>query len=81
MSRILVIDDDTELCELLADYLKPEGFQLTLVHDGEQGLQRAVCENRGIRPDRARYHAPRDERLRSSPDRLRARKRIRLFSC
>jgi len=44
MSRILVIDDDSELCELLADYLKPEGFEVTSVHDGEQGLQLAVCE-------------------------------------
>ena len=42
MSRILVIDDDTELCQLLADYLQPEGFELTSVNDGEQGLQRAV---------------------------------------
>src|SRR5208337_54819 len=42
MSHILVIDDDTELCELLAEYLKPEGFEITPVHDGEQGLQLAV---------------------------------------
>jgi two-component system response regulator CpxR len=47
MNRILVIDDDTELCELLADYLKPEGFELHLVHDGEQGLQRALSEAGG----------------------------------
>ncbi|MGC8495513.1 MAG: DNA-binding response regulator, partial [Syntrophobacteraceae bacterium] len=44
MSRILIIDDDTELCELLADYLKPEGFALSAVHDGEKGLQKAVSE-------------------------------------
>ena len=43
MSHILVIDDDTELCELLAEYLKPEGFEITAVHDGEQGLQLAVA--------------------------------------
>ena len=42
MSHILVIDDDTELCELLAEYLKPEGFEITAVYDGEQGLQLAV---------------------------------------
>ena len=42
MSRILVIDDDTELCDLLAEYLKSEGFEITAVHDGEQGLQVAV---------------------------------------
>ena len=44
MSRILIIDDDTELCELLADYLKPEGFAISAVHDGEKGLQKAVSE-------------------------------------
>jgi len=42
MSRILVIDDDTELCELLTDYLKPEGFEVSAAYDGEQGLQKAV---------------------------------------
>ncbi len=42
MSHVLVIDDDTELCELLAEYLKPEGFEITAVHDGERGLQMAV---------------------------------------
>ena len=42
MSHILVIDDDTELCELLTDYLKPEGFEITSVYDGEQGLRLAV---------------------------------------
>jgi DNA-binding response OmpR family regulator len=42
MSRLLVIDDDIELCELLSDYLKPEGFQITAVHDGKQGLQTAL---------------------------------------
>lgn len=42
MSRLLVIDDDIELCELLSDYLKPEGFQVTMVHDGKQGLQKVL---------------------------------------
>ena len=42
MSHILVIDDDIELCELLADYLKPEGFRITSVHDGENGLRAAI---------------------------------------
>ena len=61
MSRILVIDDDTELCELLADYLKPEGFEITSVYDGEQGLQMAVIRSGQIRPDHTRYNASRDE--------------------
>jgi len=44
MSHILVIDDDIELCELLGDYLKPEGFEVTSVYDGEQGLRLAISE-------------------------------------
>jgi two-component system response regulator CpxR len=44
MSRILVIDDDIELCELLTDYLRPEGFEVTPVHDGVQGLQAAISQ-------------------------------------
>ncbi|MGA3114657.1 MAG: response regulator transcription factor [Syntrophobacteraceae bacterium] len=42
MNHILVIDDDTELCELLTEYLKHEGFEITSVYDGEQGLHLAV---------------------------------------
>ena len=30
MSRLLLIDDDQELCELLASWLTQEGFQLLL---------------------------------------------------
>ncbi|SMC21898.1 two component transcriptional regulator, winged helix family [Desulfacinum hydrothermale DSM 13146] len=37
--RLLVVDDDVELCELLTEYLEPHGFQVTSVHDGEAGLQ------------------------------------------
>jgi two-component system response regulator CpxR len=42
MDRILVIDDDVELCSLVTEYLEPEGFQVEAVHDGEQGLERAL---------------------------------------
>jgi DNA-binding response OmpR family regulator len=41
MERVLVIDDDVALCELLTEYLAPEGFQAESVHDGEKGLERA----------------------------------------
>ncbi len=37
MSRVLVIDDDIELCELLGEYLTPEGFELETVNDGRRG--------------------------------------------
>jgi two-component system, OmpR family, response regulator CpxR len=42
MDRILVIDDDVELCSLVSEYLEAEGFQVDCVHNGEQGLERAT---------------------------------------
>ena len=42
MSRILVIDDDVELCELLTDYLVPDGFDVEAVHDSDKGIERAL---------------------------------------
>ena len=35
--RILVVDDDEEMCEELADILEGEGYQVTLAYDGLQG--------------------------------------------
>jgi two-component system, OmpR family, response regulator CpxR len=42
MDRILVIDDDVELCSLVGEYLEPEGFGVEFVYDGERGLERAL---------------------------------------
>jgi len=42
VERILVIDDDVELCSLVGEYLGPEGFQIEAVHDGNRGLDRAL---------------------------------------
>jgi two-component system, OmpR family, response regulator CpxR len=42
MSRILVIDDDIDLCELISDYLASEGFALDTVHNGEEGVRQAL---------------------------------------
>ncbi|MDP9161371.1 MAG: response regulator transcription factor [Acidobacteriota bacterium] len=44
MDRILVIDDDVELCSLVAEYLQPEGFEIEAVYDGKRGLARALTE-------------------------------------
>ncbi len=44
MSKILLIDDDEELCELVAEYLTVEEFTVEAVHDGENGLQNAVSD-------------------------------------
>ncbi|MDO6774430.1 response regulator [Shewanella sp. 3_MG-2023] len=38
MSRILLVDDDAGLSELLAQLLELEGFELTQAFDGQQGL-------------------------------------------
>ncbi len=42
MNRILIIDDDEELCELVSEYLTGEGFLAEAVHDGESGLRRGL---------------------------------------
>ncbi|MCP0913502.1 MULTISPECIES: two-component system response regulator CpxR [Legionella] len=41
-SKILIVDDDTELTTLLTHYLEPEGFITTCVHDGESGIKKAL---------------------------------------
>jgi two-component system response regulator CpxR len=42
VDRILVIDDDVELCALVGEYLEPEGFQIEAVYEGNRGLERAL---------------------------------------
>jgi two-component system, OmpR family, response regulator CpxR len=44
MNRILIIDDDEELCELVSEYLTVEGFEVEAVHDGEEGLKSAATD-------------------------------------
>jgi DNA-binding response OmpR family regulator len=40
--RVLVIDDDRELCRLLKQYLMQEGMTVHLAHDGRSGLKSAL---------------------------------------
>jgi len=42
MDRVLIVDDDVELCRLLAERLSAEGFVIETVHDGPRGLERAL---------------------------------------
>ena len=42
MEKILIIDDDTALCELVAEYLQPLGFAVEAVHRGDAGVERAL---------------------------------------
>lgn len=48
MDRILVIDDDVELCNLVSEYLAPEGFQVEAVHQGNRGLERALSSEHAL---------------------------------
>jgi two-component system response regulator CpxR len=45
MNRVIVIDDDIELCELLTEYLEPEGFDVETINDGNMGIERALSGN------------------------------------
>ncbi|MEZ7892658.1 MAG: response regulator transcription factor [Candidatus Wallbacteria bacterium] len=44
MEKLLIIDDDIALCELLTEYFSSEGFQITAVHDGNSGVKTALSE-------------------------------------
>ncbi len=35
---VLLVDDDRELCRMLSEYLGPEGFRISAVHDGDEAL-------------------------------------------
>lgn len=41
MERILLVEDDVGLCELLHEYLESEGLKVEWVHDGGEGLKRS----------------------------------------
>ncbi|MGH8212463.1 MAG: response regulator, partial [Rhodanobacteraceae bacterium] len=49
MPRILIVDDDRELCELLAEYLRREAFEVEYVHDAASMLAR--LSDASLRPD------------------------------
>jgi DNA-binding response OmpR family regulator len=40
--RLLIIDDDAELCALLGEYLGSSGFSVEAIQDAEQGVRRAL---------------------------------------
>ncbi len=39
MGRLLMIDDDTEFCEILADYFETEGFAVISTYNGMDGFK------------------------------------------
>ncbi len=44
-SKILVCDDDTNICELLRLYLEKDQFTVILANDGEEALEKFKTEN------------------------------------
>jgi DNA-binding response OmpR family regulator len=48
MERLLLVDDDVELCEILTEYFSAEGFDVESAHDGVRGLERARSGEHGI---------------------------------
>ncbi len=38
--KILIVDDDTNICELLRLYIEKEGFEASIANDGESALKR-----------------------------------------
>ncbi|MGO4209432.1 response regulator [Terriglobus sp. 2YAB30_2] len=48
MDRVLIVDDDVQLCSLLAERLGTEGFTIETVHDGPRGLERALAKEHAL---------------------------------
>ena len=48
MDRVLIIDDDVELCELVAEYLAQERLEVEAVHNGEEGIARALSGDHSL---------------------------------
>ncbi len=40
-----MVDDDAELCQMVIEYLAPEGFEVDVIHSGPKGLEKAVAGN------------------------------------
>ena len=43
MSCLLMIDDDTGFCEMMADYLEPAGFEVTSIYNGMDALKQVLA--------------------------------------
>ena len=46
--HLLVVDDDAELCQLLLQYLTPEGYRVEAVHSGLEGVERALSGDHAL---------------------------------
>jgi DNA-binding response OmpR family regulator len=72
MERVLVVDDDAELCQLVTRYLVREGFDITWASRGSAGVERALAEDYALimldvmMPDMDGFNALRQIRKHSS---------------
>ena len=48
MNPILIIDDDEELCDLVAEYLRGEGLEVEMAFSGPDGLGRAASGDHAL---------------------------------
>jgi DNA-binding response OmpR family regulator len=48
LDRVLIVDDDVQLCRLLCERLGTEGFAIEAVHEGILGLQRALSTEHAL---------------------------------
>jgi two-component system response regulator CpxR len=39
VKRVLVVDDDANLCEVLGEFLERDGYAVTMAHDGHAALE------------------------------------------
>jgi two-component system response regulator CpxR len=46
--RVLVVDDDVELCQLLSQYLRREGLTVESAYSGTSGVERALSGDHAI---------------------------------
>src|SRR5450631_1047151 len=45
MERVLLVDDDRELCHLVTRYLTREGFEISWASGGATGVEKALAED------------------------------------
>src|SRR5919197_357440 len=48
MERVLIVDDDRELCELVAELLATEGFGVEVADGSAEGLERALTGSHSL---------------------------------
>ena len=51
-NQVLIVDDEPEMCSLLSDILKDEGYVVETAHSGEQALAKMKAQ------DQERRHKP-----------------------